>query len=283
MLFFDRHRRFRNDLSAYIDGELPPGRSEALEAHVAACDACRTELDGLRATVAAIESLPEVAPRRSFALTPERLAAPREEQAREPSQALAGGARMAAAGLAAALVIVAGIDLADSGTDRDGASVPAFQAAGDDSADYGGFPGAPEYRFDFDGDATGAEDIGGSDGMYGPLSGEGAGSGGDGIGGPGEDAGGAIDDFGGDADEPEATGLPPAAPMPNADRAPVEGGAVTSGGDDAGTRDTAAAGDSDGGFNTLLAIEIALGAALAAVLMWLARQWLLGRSRARGT
>src|SRR5215212_941917 len=59
------------DLSAYVDGELPPSRSSRVEAHVAACEVCRETLEGLRATRALLAALPRQVPSRSLALGPE--------------------------------------------------------------------------------------------------------------------------------------------------------------------------------------------------------------------
>jgi len=46
-------------LSAYIDGELSSQDKEALEAHLATCDSCRSALSELRAVKAALASVPE--------------------------------------------------------------------------------------------------------------------------------------------------------------------------------------------------------------------------------
>jgi len=45
-------------LSAYLDGETTSEESEAVERHLAGCDACREELESLRATVDALSGLP---------------------------------------------------------------------------------------------------------------------------------------------------------------------------------------------------------------------------------
>ncbi len=47
-------------LSEYIDGELDEQSKRTLEGHLAGCEACRDELEGLRRTVAAVKSLPTV-------------------------------------------------------------------------------------------------------------------------------------------------------------------------------------------------------------------------------
>ena len=49
MRLFQRDRHRRDDLSAYIDGQLDPRRQEAEEGHLAGCASCRQELEELRA------------------------------------------------------------------------------------------------------------------------------------------------------------------------------------------------------------------------------------------
>lgn len=88
-----RHRRFREDLSAYLDGQLPEQRRRRLEEHLAGCPACERELDGLRSVIEAVKSLPQAPVPRSFAIEP--AAAPRIAPAPRPS--LAFGALSAAA------------------------------------------------------------------------------------------------------------------------------------------------------------------------------------------
>ena len=114
MFWFNRHRRLRDQLSAYIDGELDASAAERLERHLAECGRCRQEMEQLRATVAALQELPAVEPPRSFTLSPERLA-PRPPM--PVASPLAFGARIAAAGVAAALAVVLVVDLGDFGGD----------------------------------------------------------------------------------------------------------------------------------------------------------------------
>ena len=114
MFWFNRHRRLRDQLSAYIDGELDASATERLEHHLAECGRCRQEMEQLRATVAALQELPAVEPPRSFTLSPERLA-PRPPM--PVASPLAFGARIAAAGVAAALAVVLVVDLGDFGGD----------------------------------------------------------------------------------------------------------------------------------------------------------------------
>ncbi len=65
---FRKHRPDVNALSAQLDGVLDPRESARLDAHVASCDACRTQLDGLRTARAALRSMPEATHPRSFRL-----------------------------------------------------------------------------------------------------------------------------------------------------------------------------------------------------------------------
>ncbi len=114
MFWFNRHRRLRDQLSAYIDGELDASAAKRLERHLAECGRCRQEMEQLRATVAALQELPAVEPPRSFTLSPERVAPRRPTPVASP---LAFGARIAAAGVAAALAVVLVVDLGDFGGD----------------------------------------------------------------------------------------------------------------------------------------------------------------------
>ena len=62
------HRRWRRDLSAYVDGHLEPPRHEALERHLATCARCQEEITALRRVVALLGRVPQVEAPRSFAL-----------------------------------------------------------------------------------------------------------------------------------------------------------------------------------------------------------------------
>ncbi len=104
------HRRVRNKLALYLDGELSLGDQRRLEDHLAACEACRIELAELRAVKRALGSIPlEDAPR-SFALTPGMLEGPRRSGA-STLRRLEMASRLAAAGLAVALAVVLVADL----------------------------------------------------------------------------------------------------------------------------------------------------------------------------
>jgi len=135
MFWFDRHRRLRDQLSAYIDGALDPAAARRLEAHLGECEGCRAELEQLRSTVAALRELPEAQVPRSFALSPERAAVPRPVV---PAAPLAFGARIAAAGVAVALAAVLVVDLGDLGGDGATEEVSAPQMMAEREADEGG-------------------------------------------------------------------------------------------------------------------------------------------------
>jgi len=45
-------------LTDYLEGALPPDEVATIDAHLADCDACRTYLDQLRATMTALGTVP---------------------------------------------------------------------------------------------------------------------------------------------------------------------------------------------------------------------------------
>ena len=57
-----------DDLSAYLDAQLPEGARERCAAHLDACSACRQALDGLSAVRSSLRALPRAAAPRSFRL-----------------------------------------------------------------------------------------------------------------------------------------------------------------------------------------------------------------------
>ena len=64
-----RHSRLRVLLSSYVDGEVTADESRQVEAHLALCEECMSDLDALRATVGLLGRLPELDTSRSFALS----------------------------------------------------------------------------------------------------------------------------------------------------------------------------------------------------------------------
>ena len=108
------HDRRREELSVSLDGRLSAPEYAALERHLAGCEACREELDGLRAAVALLRAAAAPQTRRSFALTPAMLeTAPARpwlaQPARLPAPVLTG-ARWATAVAATLLFSVVSYD-----------------------------------------------------------------------------------------------------------------------------------------------------------------------------
>ena len=116
MLWLNKHARLRNSLSPYIDGRLTASEITALESHLASCEACRRELDDLRATVSALHEMPQVEAPRSFAITPEMLE-PKAGSAARPMPMLGTGMRLAGAAVAVSLavILVGDLTLGDNG------------------------------------------------------------------------------------------------------------------------------------------------------------------------
>jgi hypothetical protein len=63
-------------LNAWIDGAATPQEHQLVEHHMASCETCQRLMDELHAVKAMLATMPEVAPRRSFALTPEQAKKP---------------------------------------------------------------------------------------------------------------------------------------------------------------------------------------------------------------
>lgn len=120
-----RHQTDIEALSAYLDGRLEASRASAVIAHVAACETCRTVLEGMRSTRAMLRAMPSVDAPRSFRLRQADVeAAPRVPARTSP---MLRWSPVAAGVAAAVFVVVLGADLAtrDSGG---GASLASRQA-----------------------------------------------------------------------------------------------------------------------------------------------------------
>lgn len=61
-------QKLKGMLSPYIDGQLSPSERERVEGHIEGCDACRHELESLRATVDLLHRVSTVSPPRSFTI-----------------------------------------------------------------------------------------------------------------------------------------------------------------------------------------------------------------------
>jgi len=159
MFPFDRHERLRKNLAAYADGERSVREVAAVERHLAACDRCLGELDGLRLATAALKELPALVAPRSFALTPDMLGAPAPQPRPRAVPAYQTPLRLAAAGLAVALTVVVFADRADfrgGGQSADEAQVAGLDERASETfgatADNGGAPAGGDSISGYDSD-----------------------------------------------------------------------------------------------------------------------------------
>ena len=103
MWIFCKHQHLKPEtLSEYLDGRLPDRNQGKAERAVAECALCQGELEGLRATVSLLRTLPELAPSRSFTLSAQPVTAPLTAidrpslfPSRVPAWAYAGAATLA--------------------------------------------------------------------------------------------------------------------------------------------------------------------------------------------
>jgi len=119
-------------LSPYLDRVLEPGEAARLEAHLASCDACRRQLEGLRQTVALVRTLPQ-----------ERMPRPVSIPVRRQRWEWPG-AVMPLAGAAAALLLVVGAYAAGRSGLPGGGAARGAPAPARESLDFGHRPGAQD-------------------------------------------------------------------------------------------------------------------------------------------
>lgn len=117
---------FEDDLTAYLDGELPPARRAEMEAHLGTCEGCQKTEALLRRSLASLAALPEFKPsadtRRAVLAKVDALPLPLRERLKallRPSVLVPSMGLAAALGLA---VIIANgresqiLDVTDAGT-----------------------------------------------------------------------------------------------------------------------------------------------------------------------
>ncbi len=120
MLFWrGRHEVRKEDLSAYVDGELSASALQRVEAHLEVCAACSESVTELRAVRQSVKELPRVPVPRSFVLREADVAA-------APTRAgggLFGSVTPLLSGVAAiaivAFVVLAGFDITSDSANRD--------------------------------------------------------------------------------------------------------------------------------------------------------------------
>lgn len=110
------HQRLRDQLSAYLDGELASRESDHLAAHLLTCEACRQRLEELHLTRDALSTLPAATAPRSFALRADQVARPAPAPSRR-ALPLAWGAATALAAFALVFATV-GSSAIDGGSDN---------------------------------------------------------------------------------------------------------------------------------------------------------------------
>ena len=95
-------------LNEYLDDRLSAGASDRVQQVVAGCPSCGLELEALRQTQMLLRQLPEIAPRRSFFISPSSepvTAPPATPRVRLPQWAYAGTASLAALVLTLLVVV----------------------------------------------------------------------------------------------------------------------------------------------------------------------------------
>ena len=108
-IFRSTHKHIGQDtLNEYLDGRLFGRPLERVEQQLGDCDACRQELEELRATVAMLQALPMEEPRRSFVMSappPEPARTLPHVALRAPNWVYAGAASVAALALAVTISV----------------------------------------------------------------------------------------------------------------------------------------------------------------------------------
>lgn len=130
MMHFLASRR----LSAYLDGELPPWQTLALERHLGQCRACAGHLEALRGVQTAIQNSPRSAPPgEGWARLREQMGAPAPSWRHGAPPPLVPRRRRLMVGAAAAFAIVAGasayLTLAPRPSPREAHAAPLLTAA----------------------------------------------------------------------------------------------------------------------------------------------------------
>ncbi len=65
----NKHQRWADDLSAYLDDQLSPSARDALEAHLTSCASCHEDLESLRNLTSLLHRVPQMPVPRSYTLS----------------------------------------------------------------------------------------------------------------------------------------------------------------------------------------------------------------------
>lgn len=101
----DKHRRIKDNLSAYLDGRLNPTQAAEIEAHLASCAECAWEKQTLEQTRHLLQMTPRAAVPRSFVLSAAQVEAPARKGAFAPAPLMALRTATAAVGILLAVVL----------------------------------------------------------------------------------------------------------------------------------------------------------------------------------
>ncbi|GAB4410320.1 MAG: hypothetical protein Kow00123_23930 [Anaerolineales bacterium] len=107
MAFWNRkkHKRIKDNLSAYLDGRLNPKQAAEVEAHLESCAECAWEKQTLEQTRRLVQMAPRVAVPRSFILSPAQVEKPARRSPLVPAPLMALRTATAAVGILLAFVI----------------------------------------------------------------------------------------------------------------------------------------------------------------------------------
>lgn len=101
----DKHKRIKDNLSAYLDGRLDPKQAAEVEAHLASCAQCAWEKQTLEQTRRLVQMAPRVAVPRSFVLSPAHVETPVRKGTFAPAPLMALRTATAAVGILLAFVL----------------------------------------------------------------------------------------------------------------------------------------------------------------------------------
>lgn len=131
LIRINKHAWFRQNLDAFVDGELDSAGMTRVERHLAACDACAADVATARTLTSSLGALPMRSAPRSFQLTPEmvRGSAPSALPAASRTPASLTFVRVAAGIAVVAFISVFAGSLLNGSNEHSTASQDAFNSA----------------------------------------------------------------------------------------------------------------------------------------------------------